>query len=296
MIINRQNLAFLNTGFKATFQGAFDTAPSVWNQIAMEVPSTGKQEVYGWLGSTTRFREWIGDRQVQNFSASDWTIKNKKFENTIGVKREDIEDDAYGLYRPVFSQLGIDAKTHPDELLFDLLKNGFTGLCYDGQYFFDVDHPVIAADGSTASISNFGGGAGTAWYLFDISKAVKPIILQKRQDYRFVALNQDTDDNAFWRDEYIYGADARLNVGYALWRLAYASKQALDVASYGAARAAMMSFTGDGGRPLNVTPNLLVVPPSLEATARQLLNAEIVGNNTNIYRNTAQLLVTPWLN
>lgn len=296
MIINRQNLAFLTTGFKAIFQGAFDTAPSVWNRLAMEVTSTGKQEIYGWLGANTRFREWIGDRQVQNFSTHDWTIKNKLFENTIGVYREDIEDDSYGLYQPLFSQLGVDAKTHADELVFALLKNGFTGLCYDGQYFFDTDHPVLAADGSTTSVSNFGGGSGTAWYLIDTGKAVKPIILQKRQDYRFVALDKETDDNVFWRREYVYGADARLNVGYALWRLAYASKQTLDATNYAAARAAMMSFTGDGGRPLNVTPNLLVVPPSLEMTARQLLNAEMIGSTTNVYRNTAELLVTPWLN
>lgn len=296
MIINRANLTFLTTGFKSIFQGAFDTAPSAWNQIAMEVTSTGKQEVYGWLGANTRFREWIGDRQIQNFTTSDWTIKNLPFENTVAVDRYDIEDDSYGLYRPVFSQLGQDAKTHPDELVFGLLKAGFNSLCYDGQYFFDIDHPVQDAQGVSQSVSNFGGGAGTAWYLIDTSKAVKPIILQKRQDYRFVVLDKETDENVFMRREFIYGADARLNVGYALWRLAYASKQTLDATNYAAARTAMMSFTGDGGRPLNVNPTLLVVPPSLEAAARQLLNAEIISSTTNVYRNTAQLLVTPWLN
>lgn len=296
MIINRQNLAFLTTGFKAIFQNAFDTAPSAWNRLAMEVTSTGKQEIYGWLGANTRFREWIGDRQVQNFSTHDWTIKNKLFENTIGVYREDIEDDSYGLYQPLFSQLGVDAKTHADELVFALLKNGFTGLCYDGQYFFDTDHPVLAADGSTTSVSNLGGGSGTAWYLIDTSKSIKPIILQKRQDYRFVALDKETDENVFMRREFIYGADARLNVGYALWRLAYASRQTLDETNYAAARTAMINLTGDGGRPLNINPNLLVVPPSLEMAARKLLNAEMIGASTNLYRNTAELLVTPWLN
>ncbi|MFZ1325946.1 MAG: Mu-like prophage major head subunit gpT family protein [Candidatus Contendobacter sp.] len=296
MIINRQNLAFLTTGFKAIFQGAFDTAPSAWDRIAMTVPSNAKQEVYGWLGANTRFREWIGDRQVQNLSTHDWTIKNLQFENTISVKRIDIELDTYGMYRPVFSQLGMDAKTHPDELVFSLLKAGFNSLCYDKQYFFDTDHPVQDANGNETSVSNFGGGTGTAWYLIDTSKAVKPIIFQKVKDYAFVALDRETDDPVFWRGEYIYGADAFLNVGYALWRLAYASKQPLDEANYAAARTAMMSLTGDGGRPLNVNPTLLVVPPSLEMAALKLLNAEMIGATTNLYRNTAELLVTPWLN
>ena len=42
-----------------------------------------------------------------------------------------------------------------------LVAAGFTSLCYDGQYFFDTDHPV-GPNESPASVSNHGGGAGTA--------------------------------------------------------------------------------------------------------------------------------------
>lgn len=295
MIITSANLRFLTTGFKAIFQDAYDTAPSAWERVAMAVPSSSKQEVYGWLGSNTRFREWIGDRQVQNLSTHDWTIKNKSFENTLAVKRIDIELDNYGLYRPLFAQLGQDAKTHPDELTFGLLQAGFTGLCYDGETFFASDHPGVDAAGAAVSLSNFGGGTGDAWYLLDTSKAVKPLILQKVKDYNFVSLDRETDDNVFWRGEFIYGADAYLNVGYGLWRLAYASKQPLTLENYAAARAAMMSMTGDRGRPLNIAPTLLLVPPNLEAAARTILNAEMIDGSSNTYRNTAELLVTPWL-
>ena len=40
---------------------------------------------------------------------------------------------------------------HPDELIFNLLKNGFTSPCFDGQNFFDTDHPVIGEDGVTTA-------------------------------------------------------------------------------------------------------------------------------------------------
>ena len=37
------------------------------------------------------------------------------------------------------------------------------------------------------------------------------------------------------------------------------------------------------------------MPPQLEKVARQLLHADIIGNNTNILKGTADLLVVPWL-
>lgn len=53
---------------------------------------------------------------------------------------------------------------------------------------------------------------------------------------------------------------------------------------------------GDNGLPLGLTPNLLVVPPSLESAARKILNSEYAaGGETNEWKGTADLLVSPWL-
>jgi phage major head subunit gpT-like protein len=224
----------------------------------------------------------------------DFSIKNLSWENTVGVP-ETIEDDTYGLFKPLFAQLAQDAKQHPDEMIFTLLAQGFASLCYDNQYFFDTDHPVLNADGSTSSVSNFGGGSGAAWYLLDTSKVVKPIIYQVRKDYNFVAMDKETDDNVFNAKEYIYGVDARSNVGLVV-AAGVCIKQELTPATYGAARAAMMSLKGDNGKPLGVRPTTLVVPPNLEGTALQILQAEKNANgSSNIYQNTAQILCTPWL-
>jgi len=296
MIITQGNLNALFQAYKLIFQQTFSNTQVDWDKIAMMVPSSTAKEVYPWLGQNTRFRQWIGDRVVQNLMTHDFSIKNLPWENTVGVPKETIEDDTYGLFKPLFAQLGQDAKQHPDEMIFTLLAQGFASLCYDNQYFFDTDHPVLNADGSTSSVSNFGGGSGAAWYLLDTSKVVKPIIYQVRKDYNFVAMDKETDDNVFSAKEYIYGVDARSNVGFGLWQLAYASKQELTPATYGAARAAMMSLKGDNGKPLGVRPTTLVVPPNLEGTALQILQAEKNANgSSNIYQNTAQILCTPWL-
>jgi phage major head subunit gpT-like protein len=217
--------------------------------------------------------------------AHDYAIKNKTFENTVSVIRDEIEDDQYGVYKPVIEQLGQDAALHPDEMVFGLLNAGFTTPCYDGQYFFDTDHPV-GAPGNQVSVSNFQGGSGTAWFLMDTSKVLKPIIYQKRRPYAFTPKTSLTDDNVFSRNEFVWGADGRGNAGLGLWQLAYASKETLDVASYADARAAHQSFHGDNGKPLVIRSAELWVPPSLEQKALEVVQAERLANGaTNVMRN-----------
>lgn len=296
MLINRQNLNIVFTGFKTVFQQAFEGAPTMYDKVAMTVPSTTAQEQYAWLKNTTGFREWLGDRVIQNLGAGDFTIKNKKFENTVGVPSDALDDDSYGLYKPLIAQLGQDAKTHPDELVFALLAAGFSGRCYDGQYFFDSDHPVLDVDGSTKSVSNYQSGSGAPWILVDNSRVIKPIIYQVRKPYNFVTKDDAKDDNVFFGGQIIYGVDARCNVGYGLWQLAYGSKADLTSTNYGLVRAGMLGMKGDKGKVLGVRPKLLLVGPSREGQALEVVKAERNADGaTNVYRDTAEVVVVPWL-
>ena len=296
MIINRQTLTTLFVGFKTAFQKQFDGTPVDYDKIVLTVPSSTSTEEYGWLGMTTRFREWIGDRVMQSIKTHGYSIKNKPWEDSVEVNADVIEDDQYGIYTPLFAQLGQDAKEHPAELVYQLLKDGFTTKCYDGQYFFDTDHPVLDKDGTELSVSNTGGGSGTPWFLLDTTRVMKPIILQMRKDYKFVAMDSEQDEGTFMRKVYRYGVDARLNVGFGLWQLAYGSKQTLDAAALNAAIAGMAGMKGDNGRPLGIRPKLLVVPPSLRDTALQLVKAAQAANGaTNINKDVVDVLVTPWL-
>ncbi len=110
-------------------------------------------------------------------------------------------------------------------------------------------------------------------------------------------MDKETDENVFMRKEYIYGVDARLNAGYGLWQLAYASEEVLHVhLLFNAAYAAMQSMTGDRGKKLGIKPALLVVPPTMRAQALEIVQAERGANGaTNINRNAVDVLVTPWL-
>lgn len=224
MIVNSAALQSIFKGFKTLFNEAFAGTKPQYEKVATVVPSTAKSEEYGWLGSFPRLREWIGDRVINSLAAHGYTIKNKSWEATVEVDRDDIEDDTYGVYTPMIKELGRSAATHPDEIVFGLLAKGFTETCYDGQYFFDGDH----------------------------------------------------------RDE---DGPIQSNKG----------TKALSMASYAAARSQMMSLKDAKGTPLGIVPNLLVVPPQLEETARKILYADQIDGTTNTMKNTAELLVVPWL-
>lgn len=296
MLINTATLNAIRVGFNASFKRGLGQAPSDMARIATIVPSTTRENKYGWLGKSPAMREWLGPRVVQSLAEHDYAITNKDFELTIGVDRNDIEDDNLGVYEPLFVEMGESTGSHPDRMVFDALKNGFTTECYDGQYFFDTDHPVLDENGEVTSVSNFGGGAGAPWFLMSTKRALKPIIYQERKKAQFVAKDKVDDDNVFNNREFVYGTDARYNVGYGFWQMAYASKQALDATNFGAAFAALEGQKGDGGNPLGIKPDLLVCAPSQREAALELLNAERnAAGATNVWKGTVELLVTPWL-
>lgn len=62
-----------------------------------------------------------------------------------------------------------------------------------------------------------------AWFLLDVSRQVKPFILQRRQAPIFVAMEDPNDENVFTKKLYRYGYDDRKNAGYAFWQYAYGS-------------------------------------------------------------------------
>ena len=291
MIINQSNLAGIYKTFSTIFNQAFDSAPSQWPVVAMEAPSVGRSVDYKWLGDFPMMREWVGDRVIKDLSAFKYEITNKDYEATVEVDRNDIQDDQIGVYTPMIQGLGAAARQHPDLLVFALLKAGFATECFDGQYFFDDDHQVAGA-----SVSNDGGGSGEPWFLMDLSRPLKPLILQIRKRPEFVSMDRPDDENVFMRKKFRYGVDDRKNVGFGLWQLAYGSKQTLDATNYAAARAAMMSFTNDNSVPLGIMPTHLVVGPTLESSGRAVIEAQFNSSGaSNVWYNTAKLVVVPWL-
>lgn len=300
MNVNHANLATLYTAYRGNFQQGRIAARSqaLWSKVATLVPSATASNEYGWIGDFPKMREWLGDRVVNGVKSHGYTVKNKDFELTIGVPRNAIDDDQYGVYSPMMDEMGRSVEFHPDELVFPLLAAGASTLCYDGQYFYDTDHPVIDANGNIQSQANFdnNSGSGTLWHLLDCSRSLKPVLYQERKKPDFVAKTAPTDDNVFHAKEFLYGVDSRDNVGYGFWQLAYGSRKDLTEDNLQAAWTAMTSRKGDHDRPLNIRPTVLLVPPSLEWKARKLINATTLANGAdNVMKGVVDVVVSSQL-
>jgi phage major head subunit gpT-like protein len=301
-IITPALLTSLRTGYSKAFQDALAATPTDWAKIATRVPSSNTSNTYGWLGQFPKLREWVGDRVLKDMAASGYQITNKLFEGTVAVKRTDIEDDNVGIYTPLFAEMGRAAAAHPDELVFGLLAAGESTLCYDGQNFFDTDHPVypnVDGTGTATTVSNYNdGGAspGPAWYLLDCSRALKPLIFQERTTPELESLTSTQDEGVFMRDEYRFGIRYRCNAGFGFWQMAYKSKAALDAANFNAAMAAMMQVKADGGRPMGIKPTHLLVGPSLRADALKLVESQLTGGgDSNPNYKAVEVIVSSWL-
>ncbi|WP_029043695.1 Mu-like prophage major head subunit gpT family protein [Cupriavidus sp. WS] len=283
MLISEQNLAALFKGVKMAYNAGHSAAKPLWPQLATLVPSNTKEEQYSWLGQFPRLREWVGDRVIKNLKAYGYSIKNRKFESTISIPRDDIEDDTYGIFKPLFEEMGASAAAHPDELLFELILSGFATKCYDGRAFFDANHEVVASDGDVTPVSNVQlpanpADAKPAWFLLDTSRPLKPFIFQQRRPYNFVTLDKEADENVFMRQEYIYGVDGRMNVGFGFWQQAFGSKLELNAANFGAAYNAMTALKTEEGRSLGIKPNLLLIGNANREAAFFIAQADKLAN------------------
>lgn len=127
--------------------------------VAMPIDSNQESEEYKWLGMSPALREWAGGRQAKGFRDNGLVVKNKVFESTLKVSVDDMRRDKTGQIMTRVDELAGRAALHPTKLISSLINDGESGVCYDGQNFFDTDH----AEGSSGAQSND--------IVFDISDA-----------------------------------------------------------------------------------------------------------------------------
>ena len=87
MVINPQTLRGIYVAFNTIFNKALTEVQPMYTEVASVIPSTTESETYAWLGDIPGMREWIGDREVQNLTASGYVIRNKDFELTATRSR-----------------------------------------------------------------------------------------------------------------------------------------------------------------------------------------------------------------
>lgn len=293
MIVNEQNLGILTQSVQARFNSGVARAQPTWNVVGMEVPSATAENVYPYLRQFGAIRKWVGDRVIQNMGKRDFRIVNEDYEETHAIPRNAVEDDQYGIYGNLYEQTGLNVARFADKTVYGLLKTGFTAVGPDGQYFFDVDHPV-GSPGREASVSNFMGGTGEAWYIVDSNQVFKPLIFQPRKAFMLTSFFDMKDERVFWQKEYVWGIDGRSGAGFSpFWQLMFASKQNLDATQVRAMLTAMAAQKGDDGEPLDIQGTHIVVSPNLQEQANDLFNkATLNTGETNTLNGRLKIVVS----
>jgi phage major head subunit gpT-like protein len=304
MIISSNVLNALRTALRDEFKArmADIDAKSIWKFLATIITSSTTSNTYGWLGAFPQMREWIGERVIKDIAEFAYQIVNKKYESTLGVDRVDIEDDNLGQYRVLAREMADEFERFMNRNVAALVTGGFTNLCYDGQKFFDSEHPVYPntdGTGTADDVSNIVGTGeeeGSPWALLSLSGSLKPFIAQQRSQPEFEEITDTRNDRVFMQDKYLYGIRYRGSFGYGLWQQAVGSKASLTAANYEAARLAMQTLKRDGGDPLGITPTHLIAGPTNEAAARAILSRELInGGDSNPNYHTAELIIVPHL-
>jgi len=302
MLISTAALNSLRVGFKNDFSAGFDSVSANdewWKLVADETNSEDASEVYRVQDTLFRMREWLGPRTLNNLVEKSITLVNKEYELTYALKVTDVEDDKFGNMASGIKAMGRAARLWPNDLITLALSGAEAAVCYDGQFFFDTDHPcedgttqtnlhagtsltaanyitrraammtrkgfdgkplnvrashivvppeleitakrIVEADlagylqnaASTAVDSNVLRGttkvmvipelsalSTTSWYLADLSKPIKPFVMQFRvRPEAPTVLNRPNDQGVFEEGLIKVGTRARGAAGYGLWQL-----------------------------------------------------------------------------
>jgi len=301
MDINPTSLASINTMVSLAYNTQFGAAESIYRVFTDEQSSTSAFSIYPRLDMIPGMREWIGERVEHSLSTETFQINNKTWENTITIRRENIEDDQYGFLKTAAADLAQTAGRLPDLLIASLMNNGHSTIGIDGQNFFDTAHPNFTISGAATTQSNYQAGSGNpSWYLLDCSNVYKPFIWQKRRPFVLTPKVSLTDESVFNRSEFKWGTDGRGNAGYGLWQLAFRSDAPLTLANLNAARTLMAQWRRPDGAPMGINPTHLVTPVALTPLAKAYCESEFdplgtAGLTPNTFRGMAKFVENRWI-
>jgi phage major head subunit gpT-like protein len=154
MEINQGNLDILGTGVKATFNQSLRATTNWFETIAQVEPSGTSMEQYFFREEIARMRQFKGEHIFRTPGFLGFVLQNLPWSDAWSVPLDAIADDTYGKYNGLLAELGEAAGQLPDDLGIQLIENGESSVCYDGQYFFDTDHPVSYFDASKGTQAN----------------------------------------------------------------------------------------------------------------------------------------------
>jgi len=165
------------------------------------VDSDKQTEKYNAISTLPQLREMADERVLSGFSEYSYEITNKVYATGIKVPRTLFEFDQTGQLRTLVQSLGARVANFPDTLVFALLGESETSLCYDGVAFASASHNL--GDGNAQS--NKATGHLTDTLLATFTKAARDdAIAAFQQDLRVakaMMLELNDDRGEPWHED-----------------------------------------------------------------------------------------------
>lgn len=299
-IITTQLLKDMNIAASEAFSKGLGETPDLYSKIAQDITSSKGGNTYKWLDDFSHMKELVGDLTFEDIKANSYYLANKEYGTGVQISRAQIEDEEFGQLSTVIQLRGKEGKNFINRSVAKLANDGWsTGLCYDGKPFFSAEHPVFPnSDGTgdaipTSNIIGAGTENGSPWYLIDTKTLMKPFIVQTRKKMQLYHANTPENPDVLLRRLFSYTIEWRGGFGYSFWQSIVGSKQALTEANFNSAYLQMQQIKRNGGDPIGLTPDTLLVSPANRAAAMKLIETTNNGNNTN-YK-IVDIIVNPWL-
>lgn len=178
MELNSTTIVAFKTKFDTEFNKAFELAQTNYEKAAF-VMNSGRVETvqHRWMAGIPGMREFVGARVINNIDSKGFAVTNKLWEDTISIRRVDLERDQWGIYTPLVGRIGSTAKQHRDKLVFELLSDCIAGAagttCYDGSNFYGAH---------TRTKTKFNYNNATTAALSESSLIAGIVALRKRTD------------------------------------------------------------------------------------------------------------------
>lgn len=157
VLANSAALQAASTYFDGTMLGTVFNGPYgyIGKQICADIAAQGKATQLQLTASNPVIRQWIGAKQIKSPRAFNQTINNFMWEKTIGLDRQDVEQDRTGSVLLAIDQF---VNAIPDDLetliMATLVAN--TALGIDGEPLLDNAHPFSNGTGNNITASALG--------------------------------------------------------------------------------------------------------------------------------------------
>ena len=151
MKITQETLNALTSNIKTTFQKSLGKVENnVKNVLYNEQNSTASIEVIKSLDGYGLMKEFKSERRPGVVGEVITIAKPTKFERTVDIPREDIEDDNIGYVAGVVNSIAIASERTPIYEVKTALMKGFTAKMNDGKTFFNADRGNLQTGALTA--------------------------------------------------------------------------------------------------------------------------------------------------